>query len=72
MIDFYKDNLLKKIQERRHIYEVRLAAGAIEKIEDYKLVVGKVQGLDEAAVVIQNAYKELIAGSKKNEHSEKV
>ena len=72
MIDFYKDNLLKKIQARRQIYEVRLAAGAIDKIEDYKLVVGKVQGLDEATIVIQNAYKELIAGSQKNERVEKV
>lgn len=69
MVEFFKSGLLAKIQERRKVHENRLASGAIDKLAEYKLVVGRLQGLDEATAVINKTYQELINGSEQNERS---
>ena len=64
----YVDGLVARLRERRKVYETRLSSGAIANLEEYKLVVGKLQGLDEALMATSQCYKELIAGRDVNDN----
>jgi len=51
--------LVKLLEEDRKIFEARLSSGSIDKIEDYKLVVGNVQGINRSIASVTKLYKQL-------------
>jgi hypothetical protein len=55
-IRFYED-LIFKIKERRSVYSDRLLSGTFDTLDEYKLIVGKLKGLDEAEQAAQLIYR---------------
>jgi hypothetical protein len=68
--------MLIKIRERQAIIAERLVSGVSNTMEDYKLRVGKLQGLKEAEEIVQQMYKSMFEtvnseGVKEDDYEEK-
>lgn len=59
MIDRFCEQTLKKIRERRNIYANLVASGASKTIEDYRLICGKILGIDECDSLIKDLFRQV-------------
>ena len=51
------EHLLKNIREKREDYKQMLADGKVEKIEDYRFIVGQIRGLTYCEEEIRTSMK---------------
>mgnify|MGYP003127299780 FL=1 len=51
------ERLLKNIREKREDYKQMLADGKVEKIEDYRFIVGQIRGLTYCEEEIRTSMK---------------
>ena len=51
------ERLLKNIREKREDYKQMLADGKVEKIEDYRFIVGQIRGLTWCEEEIRTSMK---------------
>lgn len=47
------------MRERQKVYEERVLSGSFDKLEDFKLMIGKLKGLEEAEVIVKTLYKDM-------------
>lgn len=57
MVIQFIEHLLNRIRERQSIYSQRICSGNVVSFEDYKGIVGKLQGLMEAEEEIRDLCK---------------
>lgn len=60
MITQYVERLFVDIKERQNIVRNTLCSGAIKDIEQYRNLVGKLQGLDEGKTLVEELYKKMV------------
>ena len=51
------EHLLKNIRERKQDFMITLSDGAIESLEDYRFIVGRIRGMTYAEEEIKAAMK---------------
>lgn len=56
----YIEQLLRDIRERQNIVKDTLVSGALKDMEQYRLLVGKLQGLEETIILVQELYKKMV------------
>ncbi len=60
MITQYVERLFIDIKERQNIVKTTICSGAIKDIEQYRLLVGKLQGLEEGKILVEELYKKMV------------
>jgi hypothetical protein len=61
--------IIEKIEHERTILINRVTKGACASWEDYKFVVGKLQGLDQSCLLTRELLKELQTGKKESPYA---
>lgn len=67
MIDRFCEQALKKIRERRYIYANLVSSGTSKTIEDYRLICGKISGIDECDSLIKDLFRQVFEEKPANE-----
>lgn len=62
MFEYEKDAIILKIKESIQAHEKSMSHGLLKSFEDYKLIVGKIKGLEESIHCIERVYDKLIKG----------
>lgn len=59
MINKYCENLLIRLGDRKKVYGNRILSGTFSTLDEYKLLVGKFKGMEEAEIEIKALYKDM-------------
>ena len=59
MIDKFYESFLFRLRDRKKVYITRITNGSIATMEDYKQVIGRLQGLDEAESTAKELFKDM-------------
>lgn len=57
ILKFY-ETALDRLRSRREVFSNRLLEGSITKLGEYKFVVGKYKGLNEAEIILKQLYRD--------------
>lgn len=60
MLTNYVEKLLKEIRDKQEVIVHTLASNAVSSMEQYRLLNGKLQGLEEGVHLIQDLYKSMV------------
>lgn len=60
MLEKFCENFLLKLRAAESVLIERLKTGGFKTLEDYKHVVGKIQGLEHAEIMIKETYQAMI------------
>lgn len=66
IINFY-ENALARLRERQAIFMERILSGSFDKLSDYKLMAGKLSGVEDSIEILQNLYSDTFDFNKKRE-----
>jgi len=56
LIRFY-EHALKKLDERKYVYCERIISGSIHSMEDYRLIYGRIESIEEAKNILKELMK---------------
>lgn len=60
MLEKFIENFLVKSRASQGVYVERISSGGFKTLSEYKLVVGKLKGLQESEYLIKELYKSMI------------
>ena len=62
MFEYEKDAIILKFKKCQDEHAKTLRSGLLKNFEEYKLVVGKIYGIEEAINCLEKVYNDLING----------
>lgn len=67
MIDRFCENLLQKVRDRKAVYVNTVASGFPKTIEEYRLLCGKIHGIEECESLIKDLFRQVFEEKPVNE-----
>ena len=59
MVIKFCENVLRRLEERKKIYERKILSGSFQTLEEYKLSIGKYLGIEETEIILKEIYKSM-------------